>query len=53
MIQQVSVFYVFFQKSLIFVVEKIPHSQSTIPYLGISNIWSTQLLLFDFVIMQW
>ena len=43
----------FFQNSLIFVVDKVPHSQGTTPYLGISKKWSMQLLLFDFVIMQW
>ena len=41
----------FFQNTLIFVVDKIPHSQDTEPYQDISKIWSIQLLLFDFVIM--
>ena len=39
MIQEVSVFYVFF-KTLIFVVDTIPHSQGMTPYLGISKIQS-------------
>ena len=43
----------FFQNSLIFVMDKVPHSQGTTTYLGISKIWSIQLLLFDFVIMKW
>ena len=43
----------FFQSILIFVVDNIPHSQGMTPYLGNSKIWSTQLLLFDFSIMQW
>ena len=40
---KVSVFYVFFFKK---------HLQGTTIYLGISKIWSIQLILFDFVIMQ-
>ena len=43
----------FFQNSLIFVMDKVPHSQGTTTYLGISKIWSIQLLLSDFVIMKW
>ena len=38
MTQEVSVFYVFFQNLLIFVVDKIPHLQSTTPYLGMLKI---------------
>ena len=43
----------FLQNSLIFAVDKIPHLQGTTPCLGISKIWSIQLLLFDFVIIRW
>ena len=52
MIQEVSTFYVF-SKLINLVVDKLPHSQGTKPYLDISKIWSIQLLLLDFVIMQW
>ena len=38
-IQKVYAFFMFiFQNSLIFFVDKIPHSQGTTPYLGISKI---------------
>ena len=53
MIQEVPVFYVFFQNKLIFVVDKIPHSKGMTPYIGISKIWSTQLLSCDFDILWW
>ena len=53
MIQEVSVFYVFLQTSLMFVVDKIPYSQGTTPYLDISKIRSMKLLSFDSVITQW
>ena len=52
MIQEVC-FLCLFQNSLLFVVDKIPHSQGTIPYLGISKIWTIQLLLLDFIVVQW
>ena len=52
MIQEVSVFSLFFHNSLVFLVDKIPTPQGATPYFDISNIWETQLLLFDFVIMQ-
>ena len=53
MIQEVSVFYGFFQNTLIFAVDKFLHLRGMTTYLGISEIWSIQLLLFDFAIMQW
>ena len=52
MIREWSVFYVFFQNSFNIFVDKIPHSQSTTPYLGISKTWNIQLLLPNFVMMQ-
>ena len=45
-----SICFMFFKNSLIFVVDKIPHSQGTTSYLGISKLWNIQLLLFVFVI---
>ena len=37
--------YLFFQNSLIFALGKIPYSQGTIPYLGISKIINIQLFI--------
>ena len=45
--------FMFFSKHTDLCCGKIPHSKGITPYLGISEIWSIQLLLFDFGIMQW